>query len=186
MVAAHHLLPLTITAVRAIARSCLAIVLLLAAASAASAQPSSEGTVTGRVIDPSGNGLTGVAVSAMNAAGEQLGRALTTNDGTYTLPPLPPGEYVLTFALAGFREQRHVVRVAAARTAPLNVALALAVIPASVTVVANRARDDPEQTIHSRRVAGGRPAPQAARDGDVGSDAARVARPRHAWPRPTL
>jgi len=140
-------LTLTFALLRRFARAWLTIALLAAAAPAVWAQPSSAAGVAGRVIDPSGHALEGVVVAAMDGAGVQRCRALTADDGSYTLAPLAPGEYVATFALAGFREQRHVVRVTDARVAPLNVALALAAIPSVVNVVAAPDRNDPEQTI---------------------------------------
>jgi len=84
-------LTLTFALLRRFARAWLTIALLAAAAPAVWAQPSSAAGVAGRVIDPSGHALEGVVVAAMDGAGVQRCRALTADDGSYTLAPLAPG-----------------------------------------------------------------------------------------------
>jgi hypothetical protein len=62
-------------------------------------------TLTGTVTDETGAVLPGVTVSA-RSIGTGLTKAVATTDtGRYLLPFLPPGEYEVTFTLAGFRPQ---------------------------------------------------------------------------------
>ena len=129
-----------------LSRSCLTLLLVSVVLRPALAQTGPSGAVSGRVVDPSGLPLVGVAVTVKGPAAGDVRQGMTGPDGTYILRSLPPAEYTVTFDLNGFRPQQHLVRVAAPGTAVLNVELALAAIPATVTVTTAPERNDPEQT----------------------------------------
>lgn len=98
------------------------------------------GGIAGTVKDQSGAVLPGVAVSVSgsNIAGVQ---SATTNEaGFYRFINLPPGEYELRFAIAGFKkEARRGVRVALGVTLEENAALAVSQLEEQVDVVAEAA-----------------------------------------------
>jgi len=91
-------------------------------------------SVTGHVIDPSGLRLAGVKVTAATQAGRHSTTALTGKDGTYTLLALAAGVYDLTFELAGFETSRRQVTMEHGAVLTLDIELAIAPIPATVTV----------------------------------------------------
>ncbi len=67
------------------------------------AQTAGMGTLMGRVIDASGNGVTNATVTATSADNGQMRSATTGTDGSYRLDGLPPGNYRLKFEAAGFK-----------------------------------------------------------------------------------
>jgi hypothetical protein len=61
-------------------------------------------TVTGRVTDASGAVVPNAKVTVTNSGTNEM-RTVTTNDeGEYTIPQLPPGDYALTAEQAGFKK----------------------------------------------------------------------------------
>ena len=84
------------------------------------------GGVTGTVTDPTGSVVQGAAVTAV-AQGTHLTRAAATNaQGSYALPDLPIGTYVVTVEHAGFTTQRYPsITVQADRTVTLSAQLSL-------------------------------------------------------------
>ncbi|HUK37337.1 MAG TPA: TonB-dependent receptor [Vicinamibacterales bacterium] len=69
------------------------------------AQGVQTATLQGTVSDDSGAALPGVTITAKSPAlmGERT--AVTTSNGSYILPGLPPGTYAITFTLQGMQEQ---------------------------------------------------------------------------------
>jgi len=79
--------------------------LVLGLASMAGAQgggASSTGVIQGRVTDAQGAVLPGVTVLAASASmlGQQT--AVSSDNGNFRFPAVPPGSYSLIFELAGF------------------------------------------------------------------------------------
>src|SRR3982751_5010189 len=64
----------------------------------------SRGTITGRVIDPSGAVLVGAEVHAVSKETGAVLSARTNDSGSYTLPYLLPGAYNLTAEFSGFKK----------------------------------------------------------------------------------
>ena len=103
----------------------LAIVLLCAFVSRAAAQ--TTGGIVGRVADPAGAALPGVAVEATSPVLQGAARAVTDAQGRFRLTLLPPGAYTVTFAIQGFaKEQQTNVVVALGKDTSLNADLHLA------------------------------------------------------------
>ncbi len=66
------------------------------------AQTASTGALSGTVTDPSGGVIAGAKVTVTNLATGQT-RTVTTNaKGSYQISLLPPGDYSVHFAAAGF------------------------------------------------------------------------------------
>jgi TonB family protein len=64
--------------------------------------PPASGSVSGTVEDPSGARVPGCVITARNQSGAGVGAATADAAGFYRLPSLPPGQYKLEFAAAGF------------------------------------------------------------------------------------
>jgi hypothetical protein len=63
-----------------------------------------QGGFTGTVTDPSGALIPGVAVTAMKVDAGLTRSSITQEDGSYTIPLLPPGPYRLAAEKAGFEK----------------------------------------------------------------------------------
>ena len=113
------------------------VVLLLSAPawSAAQTVSATTGAMNGRVTDKTAAVLPGVTVTIASPSLMGTRAAVTGEDGTYRFPAIPPGDYSVTFELAGFgtvtREQ---IRVALGFTASVNVELGVASLQENVTV----------------------------------------------------
>ncbi len=81
-------------------RVALALALALQVTSQAQAP---NNTITGRVVDPAGSPLAGVAVSLGGQALKAPQSVTTTADGAYRFTAIPFGAYTLSFRRAGFR-----------------------------------------------------------------------------------
>ena len=107
----------------------------LAVASLALAQGSPTGTISGRVRSDN-SALPGVTVTATSPALQGSRTAVTSENGDFILPLLPPGTYTVVFELQGFQSVRQEASVAAAQTVPIDVALAVAGVSETVNVEA--------------------------------------------------
>jgi hypothetical protein len=114
------------------------LLVLVLAAPAAWAQgggASSTGTIQGRVVDAQGAVLPGVSVTATSPALLGAQTSVTSENGNYRFPAVPPGTYTLTYELTGFNSvKREGVQIALGFTANINVELALATLQETVTV----------------------------------------------------
>jgi hypothetical protein len=118
--------------------SLLVPLLVLGLASVAGAQgggASSTGVIQGRVTDAQGAVLPGVTVLAASTSmlGQQT--AVSSENGNFRFPAVPPGSYSLTFELAGFNTmKREGIQITLGFTANVNVELSLATLQETVTV----------------------------------------------------
>jgi hypothetical protein len=96
---------------------------------------SSTGTIQGRVSDAQGAVLPGVTVTATSPALITPQSTVTSETGNYRFPAVPPGNYELTYELAGFNAlKRSGISITLGFTASVNVELALATLQETVTV----------------------------------------------------
>ncbi len=96
---------------------------------------SSTGTIQGRVTDAQGAVLPGVTVTATSPALIQPQTTVTSETGNYRFPAVPPGNFELTYELAGFNSlKRAGISITLGFTANVNVELALATLQETVTV----------------------------------------------------
>jgi hypothetical protein len=115
----------------------LAILGILAIAAPVSAQSVSAttGSINGRVSDSTGAVLPGVTVTISSPAMQGTRTAVTSEDGSYRFPAIPPGEYTITYELAGFTTvRREGIRVGIGFTATVNAELSVATLQETVTV----------------------------------------------------
>ncbi|MDP3716533.1 MAG: carboxypeptidase regulatory-like domain-containing protein [Acidobacteriota bacterium] len=96
---------------------------------------SSTGTIQGRVSDSQGAVLPGVTVTATSPSMPGVQTAVSSENGNYRFPAVPPGSYTLAFELAGFNTlRREGIQISLGFTANVNVELALATLQETVTV----------------------------------------------------
>lgn len=81
---------------------CVIAILVLVNASAAMAQLSGKGAVTGTVTDKTGAVVPNATVTAINSATNLATTATTTEAGTYNFSALDPGIYTVTVSAQGF------------------------------------------------------------------------------------
>jgi protocatechuate 3,4-dioxygenase beta subunit len=74
---------------------------------------SGAGQLEGRVADQAGRPIAGAAITLTDARGEVVATAVTTDEGTYTLPDLYPADYTLTATSEGTRPAARTVSLGA-------------------------------------------------------------------------
>ena len=112
-------------------------VLLFAAIGLAGATTASaQSAIAGIVKDPSGAVLPGVTVEVSSPAIIEGTRSTVTDDtGQYRIVDLRPGEYTVTFTLAGFKQvRREGILLPVSFTSTVNADLAVGTIEEAVTV----------------------------------------------------
>lgn len=115
-------------------RTLFTVLVMLAVAASVSAQGNPTGAIRGTVNDPAGLAMPGVTVTVASPALQGTRTVVTSDNGDFIIPFLPPGAYTVTFELQGFQTQKLAVGVAMAETAPMKVTLAVAAVTESVTV----------------------------------------------------
>ena len=108
---------------------------VLLSADIAAAQ-STTGTIAGRVVDSQGLPLPGVTVTVAGPNLQGTLTSVTTENGDYSVPRVPPGTYSVTFELSGFQQQKKAVAVALSQELSLNATLGPAAVTETVNVVA--------------------------------------------------
>jgi outer membrane receptor protein involved in Fe transport len=112
-----------------------ALALSLLMVGPALAQGVPTGTISGQVSSELGV-LPGVTVTASSPNLQGVRSTVTSENGDYILPLLPPGDYTVTFTLDGFQTVQHQTKLAPAQTVPVNVTLGVAQLAETVTVTA--------------------------------------------------
>jgi hypothetical protein len=84
------------------------------------------GGIAGWVTDSSGAPLPHVTVEAIGPSLQGQRAAITAKDGTYRLPALPPGRYVVRATLPGFASVEKTISVGVDATATVRIILQLA------------------------------------------------------------
>jgi hypothetical protein len=124
-----------------------AVTLLLALPAIAHAQSA----MTGIVKDTSGAVLPGVTVDASSdALIEKTKSAVTDGEGRYLIPDLRPGQYVVTFSLAGFASvRREGITLPSEFTMTLNADLRVGALEESITVTGDAPTVDVTTAVHT-------------------------------------
>jgi outer membrane receptor for ferrienterochelin and colicin len=108
--------------------------MVLALAATAWAQGNPTGVIRGAVTDPDGLPIPGVTVTVASAALQGERSVVTSANGDFIIPFLPPGEYTVSFELQGFASQKQTIGVAMAETRAMQIKLALATVTETVLV----------------------------------------------------
>jgi hypothetical protein len=93
------------------------------------------GTISGRVNSADGESLPGVAVSVASTSLQGIRTVVSSVNGDYLVPLLPPGEYTVTFELSGFETLKEDRNVAGTQTVSLSVTMSVSKVTATVAVV---------------------------------------------------
>jgi hypothetical protein len=104
------------------------------------------GSVVGTVREATGAVLPDVAITIAGNPLMGARAAATAADGSFRIAALPPGEYVLSFSLHGFRTQQHRVSVAVGFTLTVDVELAVDTHEERLTVSARSGVLDRQST----------------------------------------
>ena len=115
-------------------------------------------SLTGRITDPSGAVIPGAKVVTRATATNVSSNSVTTSEGYYTVPALPPGEYEVNVTKQGFVPVRQTGLVlAVGQVARLDMALKVGAVSETIEVQAQAALLDAEsstvgQVIGNRQV----------------------------------
>lgn len=126
-----------------ICRIALLSLLLLSAVSVFAQQ---TGSISGRITAVDGSVLPGVTVEARSNVLPTPRVTVSTDNGDFRLPVLPPGRYTVTFSLAGMENRTRDVQVLLGQDATVNVSLGMAGVAESITVTADASLVDPDST----------------------------------------
>ena len=92
-----------------------ALALVFAASAAFALAQTTTGTITGRIVDDQNLPVPGATITVVSPALQGVQTAVSSENGDYILPLLPPGTYEVTFELSGFQSQKTTVTVAATK-----------------------------------------------------------------------
>jgi hypothetical protein len=106
----------------------------LAATVSVFAQGNPTGGLSGQVTDQHGLPLPRVTVTVESPVLQGTRSAVTSDNGDYILPFLPPGDYTVIFELSGFQTQKEIVSVRMSETLRVNSKMAVATVSVSVEV----------------------------------------------------
>lgn len=105
---------------------------LLMAATLVAQLPTS--TISGRVINE-GQGLPGVTVTAKSPALQGTRTAVTSTNGDFVFPNIPPGDYTITFTMSGFQTVTRTIKANASQQQVINTTMSLSAVAAEAVVV---------------------------------------------------
>ena len=142
------------TYLRALRLACAAFSLFLACASMTWAQSESiNGTIRGRVSDPSDQPVAGSNVTAVNNATGYTRSMASAEDGYYVIASLPIGTYTVTITKDGFETLKFTeIVLQAGRDAVVDGALKVGSVTTSIEVSSGAPVIDPARTNISRTI----------------------------------
>lgn len=114
-----------------------ALIVLLGWTATAFAQATTSGTgaMNGKVVDDSQAVMPGVTVTITSPSMMGNRTSVTDAEGQYRFTAVPPGDYTVTFELAGFRTVRNEgIRISTGFTGTVNAEMKVATLEESVTV----------------------------------------------------
>lgn len=146
--------PSVFTYLRALRLACAAFSLFLACASMTWAQSESiNGTIRGRVSDPSDQPVAGSHVTAVNNATGYTRSMASAEDGYYVIASLPIGTYTVTITKEGFETMKFTeIVLQAGRDAVVDGVLKVGSVTTSIEVSSGAPVVDPARTNISRTI----------------------------------
>src|SRR5258708_6857173 len=123
---------------RSIGAGSLAVLYSLLAGAAAAYAQTDRGTITGQVTDPSAAIISGAAVRAVHVATNFERQVTTSAEGSYTIPQLPVGAYVLIVRATNFQTTTlDNILVTAGATVRVDARLGVGALQDAVTVMSD-------------------------------------------------
>jgi outer membrane receptor for ferrienterochelin and colicin len=104
-------------------------------------QTNPTGTISGRLTDQQGLAMAGASVTVDSPALQGSRSVVTSSNGDYVVPFLPPGDYKIKFELAGFQQVERTVRISPSQTQTVNATMTLTTVSETVTVTAEAGAD---------------------------------------------
>ena len=93
-----------------------------------------RGSISGRVVDPTGSAVPGAQVTVTNTATNVPTSATTDDEGRYTTLYLAPGEYRVSAEAKGFKKYVRTAEVRVADKISLDIPLEIGVVSEAVIV----------------------------------------------------
>jgi hypothetical protein len=117
-------------------RTFLGAIVLMAVSTFLPASAFAQASIAGSARDTSGGALPGVTVEASSPVLiEKVRSAVTDDRGLFRIVGLPPGTYVVTFALPGFNQvKRDGIELSGSFTAQIDASLAVGGVAETITV----------------------------------------------------
>ena len=129
-------------------RLVIALLAIAFAATAARAQTSSTGTLTGRISNQATNQYLGEAEVTLEGTAF---RTLTDRDGSYTLLNVTPGTYTAAVSYAGLDGQKQSVTITAGKSVTQDFALTAGIYKLGAFVVASEVEGNAAQVNKQKR-----------------------------------
>ena len=99
-------------------------------------QVSPTGSISGTVVDPQGAVVSNASITAKNKATGESKTATSSDSGTYNIPAVPSGVYVVTVEMKGFKKTQITdVKVDVGTPSTVNVTLEIGGAEETVTIV---------------------------------------------------
>ncbi|HXO20126.1 MAG TPA: carboxypeptidase regulatory-like domain-containing protein [Thermoanaerobaculia bacterium] len=95
------------------------------------------GKLTGHVTSQGDQSLPGVTVTVSSPNLQGNRNTVTSGNGDYLFPALPPGAYTVTFELQGLDTQKKAVEISAAQSITVDVEMALSHVQEEILVTGN-------------------------------------------------
>ena len=128
------------------------LLVCLAAAPAHAQSQATTAQITGQVTDTQGGVLPGVTVTVTNPETGLARSAVTSAEGFYTVPLLPPGSYQVTFELAGFSTGKGSAVATVGSLVTLNHQMQIGGLQETVTVLSQSALVETSATVRTSTV----------------------------------
>src|SRR5215510_6217076 len=93
-------------------------------------------TVTGRVTDPSGAVVPKSIVTVTNLGTNETRKTETNEEGDYTIPQIPPGDYSLTVEQSGFKKSVQHFTLETGQGARMDITLQAGAVTEQVQITA--------------------------------------------------
>jgi Carboxypeptidase regulatory-like domain/TonB dependent receptor len=103
-------------------------------------------TLSGKIIDASGGSVAKATVTASNVATGFSRSALTSDNGDYSIPALPAGEYKVTVEFVGFGKQTKNITLQVGQAAELGFTVSPGEMVQKVEVEATAELEEPTRT----------------------------------------
>src|SRR5690349_13842680 len=111
------------------------VILVLGSSVMVLAQTASTGALTGTITDNAGAVVPGAKVTAANEATGEARTVMSQQNGSYTIPLLPPGSYKVEFSKSGFKTTvKPGLEINVTETARFDVGLEVGGVQEQVTV----------------------------------------------------